>query len=157
MQLIKVSMVNHWLTRLEHQLMQRPAAVYLWALPGGKIVKRWSYALAGIALLFLSSEPASACMPFTRWFHNQTVDGYMTVRSGKPCHLNFRSSGPTLRTDVVARPSNGTVTIGSVGRLTYRSRSGFVGKDAFTYARRGMSTSGGPMDAKVRVLVTVTQ
>ncbi len=119
-------------------------------------MKRWRYALAGIALLLVTSAPASACMPFTRWFHNQTVDGYMTVRTGKPCHLNFRSSGPTLRTDVIARPSNGTVTLGSVGRLTYRSRPGFVGNDTFTYARRGMSSSGGAMDAKVRVQVTVT-
>ena len=111
---------------------------------------------ACLGLLVLSGEFASACMPRIRWMNHQTVDGYMTVRTGKPCHVNFRSAGPTGQTQVVARPSNGTVLIGSVGRLTYRSRPGFVGSDSFTYARRGFDARKNPMNATIRVLVTVT-
>ena len=107
-------------------------------------------------LLVLSSEVASACMPFVRWVNGQTVDGYMTVRTGKPCHLNFRSAGPTQRTEIVARPSNGSLVAGSIGRLTYRSRPGFVGSDTFTYARRGLDARNNPMNATIRVSVKVT-
>ena len=98
---------------------------------------------------------AQGCMPFVRWINGQTVDGHMTVRSGKPCHVNFRSRGPTDRTEIVARPSNGTVTLGAIGRLTYRSRPGFVGSDTFAYARRGLDARNNPMNARIRVSVTV--
>jgi hypothetical protein len=112
----------------------------------------------GLVLLVLGSADASAgpCMPWVRWANHQTVDGYMTVRMGKPCHLNFRSAGPTERTAVLVRPSNGTLVLGSIGRLTYRSRAGFVGSDTFTYARRGFDARNNPMDATVRVSVKVT-
>ena len=96
-------------------------------------------------------------MPFVRWMNGQTVDGYMTVRSGKTCSVDFRSAGPTDRTVILARPSHGSVTLGSVGRLTYKARTGYAGKDTFTYARRGTTSRNAPMDATVRVNVTVTQ
>jgi len=111
---------------------------------------------ASFILLVLSSESALACMPFVRWVNHQTVDGYMTVKSGKPCHVDFRSAGPTEQTQVIVRPSNGSVVVGSIGRLTYRSRAGFVGSDTFTYARRGLDARNNPMDATIRVSVTVT-
>ena len=107
-------------------------------------------------LLVLSTESALACMPWVRWVNGQTVDGYMTVRTGKPCHVTFRSAGPTEHTQIIVRPSNGSVTTGSIGRLTYRSRDGFVGSDTFTYARRGLDARNNPMDATIRVLVNVT-
>lgn len=107
-------------------------------------------------LLLLSGEAAQACMPTVRWVNDQTVDGYMTVRSGKPCHITFRSAGPTERLDIIARPSNGTLVAGSIGRLTYRSRADYVGSDTFTYARRGLDMRNNPMNAVIRVNVTVT-
>jgi hypothetical protein len=100
--------------------------------------------------------PAAAnCFPWIRTFHGQTVDGHMTVRSGKRCSIIFRSPGPTETTQVVQRPSNGTVTIGSVGKVIYQARSGFVGSDTFIYARRGREARNNPSDRQVRVHVTV--
>jgi hypothetical protein len=57
---------------------------------------------------------------------------------------------------IIQRPSNGTVTLGGVGRVTYQSRAGFVGRDTFVYERRGASARGGPSNRGVRVNVTVT-
>jgi hypothetical protein len=80
----------------------------------------------------------------------------MTVRSGKTCGLTFRSLGPTETTRIVARPSHGSVSIGSVGKVTYRANSGYVGSDTFTYARHGRDTRDNASDRQVRVLVTIT-
>ena len=111
----------------------------------------------GLVLVGLACEPASAvCAPFVRWVNNQTVDNYMTVRSGKTCSLIFRSGGPTYQTVILVRPSHGTVSVGDVGRVIYRARLGYVGADTFTYARRGLDSRNGPMNATVRVAVTVT-
>ena len=111
----------------------------------------------GLVLLGLASKPASAaCAPFVRWVNNQTVENYMTVRSGKTCSLIFRSGGPTHQTVILVRPSHGTVSVGDVGRVIYRAHPGYVGPDTFTYARRGLDSRNGPMNATIRIAVTVT-
>ena len=112
---------------------------------------------ASFVLLLITGEVswAASCMPFVRTFHGQTVDGYMTVRSGKRCNISFRSSGPTETTVIVQRPSSGTVSVGSVGRVTYQARAGYTGKDMFIYQRRGAGARGGPSVRTVRVNVTV--
>lgn len=111
----------------------------------------------GLIIPFFGCDTASAapCMGTVRTFHGQTVDSHMTVRSGKRCNITFRSSGPTEATVIVQRPSNGTVSIGAVGRVTYQARSGFVGSDTFIYARRGRDARNNPSDRQVRILVTV--
>lgn len=120
------------------------------------MVRSSSLAL-GVVLLGLAGEPASAvCAPFVRWVHNQTVDNYMTVRSGKTCSLIFRSHGPTYQTIILVRPSHGTVSVGDVGRVIYRAHPGYVGADTFTYARRGLDSRNTPMNATIRIAVTVT-
>ncbi|HZP70345.1 MAG TPA: Ig-like domain-containing protein [Pseudolabrys sp.] len=80
----------------------------------------------------------------------------MTVRSGKTCSLIFRSSGPTYRTVILVRPSHGTVSVGDVGRIIYRAHPGYVGADTFVYARRGLDSRNNPIDATIRIAVTVT-
>lgn len=114
-------------------------------------------AFVGLTMPIWGSIDASAarCMGTVRTFHGQTVDGHMTVRSGKRCNITFRSSGPTETTQIVQRPSNGTVSIGGVGKVTYQARKGFVGSDTFTYARRGRDARNNPSDRQVRILVTV--
>ncbi len=107
-------------------------------------------------VVFGSHSASAACMPFVRWMNGQTVDGYMTVRSGGTCDAMFRSLGPTSRTVILARPSNGSVSVDSIGRITYKAREGYVGNDTFTYARRGMTSRNTPMNATVRVSVRVT-
>ena len=95
-------------------------------------------------------------MPRVRTLENQTVDGYMTVRSGKRCNITFRSSsGPVETTHIAQRPSAGTASVGPIGRVTYQARAGYVGKDMFVYERRGEAKRGGPSVRTVRVHVTV--
>lgn len=106
-------------------------------------------------LSFVAEASSAPCMPFVRTFHGQTVDGYMTVRSGKRCNLTFRSSGPTETTHIVQRPSHGTATVGAIGRVTYQARAGYVGKDMFIYQRRGQDRAGSASIKTVRVNVTV--
>ena len=115
-------------------------------------------AVIGLTMPIWGSIDASAagCMAGTiRTFHGQTVDGHMTVRSGKRCSITFRSSGPTEVTVIVQRPSNGTVSIGAVGLVIYQARPGFVGSDTFIYARRGRDARNNPSDRQVRIHVAV--
>ena len=98
---------------------------------------------------------AAPCMPRVKTFHGQTVDGYMSVRSGGRCNIRFQSAGPTETTQITQRPSNGTATAGGAGRITYQARAGYVGSDTFTYQRRGQDKLGGASVKTVRVNVTV--
>jgi hypothetical protein len=115
--------------------------------------------LAGLLLMLLSVEATARCsVPYIRTLNNQTVDGRMTVSSGDSCSIRLRrSSGPTYSASIVQRPSNGTATVDGRNRIVYRSRAGFVGSDAFTYARHGESLRGGAVSRTVRIAVTVTQ
>lgn len=115
--------------------------------------------LGVIGFLFISmaAEPALACwVPWVRTYHNQTVDNTMSVQSGKRCSIVFRSSGPTESHSIAQAPKNGTLSVGSIGRLTYRSRPGFVGNDSFVYVRRGRDMQNNPSVRTVRIAVTVT-
>jgi hypothetical protein len=136
--------------------MQAVVAVYPRLILAGAIMIRYSSIALGLAL-GQACEPASAvCAPFVRWVNNQTVDNYMTVRSGKTCSLIFRSGGPTYQTVILARPSHGIVSVGNVGRVIYRARPGYVGFDTFTYARRGLDSRNNQKNATIRIAVTVT-
>jgi len=115
----------------------------------------------GLACLLLMLPTVGAMarcsVPYIRTLNNQTVDGRMTVSSGDSCSIRLRrSGGPTYSASIVQRPSNGTATVDARNRIIYRSRVGFVGHDAFTYARHGESMRGGVVARTVRVAVTVT-
>lgn len=114
--------------------------------------------VASFAFVMSAIEPALACsVPRIRTLHNQTVDGHMTARSGRPCSIRMRtSSGPTSGASIAQRPANGSVTIGGGNRIIYRSRPGFVGGDAFAYARHGHDRYNSATIRTVRVTVTVT-
>lgn len=116
-----------------------------------------------LAVLFLllfvtGAEAAPNCwVPTFRTLDNQTVTGYMSVKTGKRCSIMLRSSrGPTYSAHIVARPANGNVWVGGGNRVFYQSRSGFVGKDSFSYARDGFDTRNNPVTRTVRVDVEVT-
>ncbi|MDB5600037.1 MAG: hypothetical protein JWN71_2081 [Xanthobacteraceae bacterium] len=119
---------------------------------------KYGCVLAGVLLSFACAPvAASACsVPGIRTFDNQTSHGTMTVRSGRPCTIRFRSStGPLHSVNVVQRPSNGTVRTGGHASVTYQSRSGFIGGDTFTYARQGQTPGGAPSTRTVTVAVAV--
>jgi hypothetical protein len=99
-----------------------------------------------------------ACwFPTTRDLHGQTVDGHLTVRSGKRCGIVFHSAGPTESHAIVQRPVHWTIQIGAHGRIVYQSRAGFVGRDEFVFVRRGRDTRNNPSIRTTRVAVTVTR
>jgi hypothetical protein len=114
-------------------------------------------AVASLMLMAFSLESALACsVPFIRTVDNQTVDGQMTAKSGRPCSIRLRfTRGPMWTASIVQRPSNGTVSVGGSNRIIYRSRPGFVGNDAFIYARQGQDRYNSPVTRTVRVAVTV--
>jgi hypothetical protein len=120
---------------------------------------KYSCVLAGVLLGFAStpSFAASRCwVPSIRTFDNQTSHRDMIAPSGRPCTIRFRSSsGPMYAVNVLQRPSNGTVRTNGHLNVTYQSRSGYVGSDAFTYARRGQTKGGASSTQTVTVAVSV--
>jgi hypothetical protein len=70
---------------------------------------------------------------------NQTTQRDMLVVSGKPCSLVVvRSTGPMYTAHLIAAPSSGHVSIQGA-RVTYVSRSGYVGDDHFIFSREGIN------------------
>jgi hypothetical protein len=116
------------------------------------------FVMLAMAYFVIGLAEASACtVPYIRTLAGVTVDGYMTVRSGKRCSIVLNNSaGPTQPgADVVQRPSHGSLSVAGY-RVVYASRPGFVGSDSFTYARRGLGAgSNRPVVRTVRVAVTV--
>jgi hypothetical protein len=117
-----------------------------------------TFAAACLILIALAVDASARCsVPYIRTFNNQTVDGRMTVSSGDRCSIKLkRSTGPTFSVDIVQRPAHGTVVIEAPHRVIYRSRAGYVGSDAFTYARRGLDINNNKSVRTVRVSVSVT-
>jgi Bacterial Ig domain len=117
-----------------------------------------AFALACLMLIGWNIDAVACTGQGFPEFNHQTTDAHVTVRSGKRCAVKLiMSAGPTYSTHIVQRPSHGTAAVTSSNRIVYQSRSGFVGSDSFTYARRGESATGTPTTRTVRILVTVTQ
>lgn len=91
----------------------------------------------GLALFFpVGADAASKC-----WTPNfvsligQTVTAQMTAESGKSCSIGLGSSDGTVKsTRISAQARNGAASASGT-RVTYKSRSGFAGRDSFTYSR----------------------
>jgi len=95
-------------------------------------------------------------VPHFRTLENQTVTGYMTVKSGKSCAIILRSSaGPMYGAHIIARPANGSVRIDAGNRVVYQPRRGFTGNDSFTYARSGLDARNNPTVRTVQIAVEV--
>jgi hypothetical protein len=111
-----------------------------------------------LVLIMVGSAQAKNCsVPLIRTLNNQTVTGYMTVKSGKRCNIRMQfSRGPTHGARIVARPSHGGVHVNGGNDIIYQSRPGYIGADSFTYARSGFDTRNLRVTRTVRVEVTVT-
>ena len=108
-------------------------------------------------LVALACDAAAAkChVPLIRTLNNQTVTGYMWADSGRTCHIRLQSSsGPTHAAQIIQPASNGTVHVAG-NSIVYRSRANFVGRDNFTYARRGMDRQNNAVVRTVQVVVEV--
>lgn len=115
------------------------------------------WACVGLLLTCPVAEAAPNCsVPRIATLHNQTVTGYMTVKRGKSCSIVMGSSrGPTSGASIEKRPAHGSVQIRGANAIVYRPQAGYVGKDAFTYARRGLDTQNNVSVRTVQVDVTV--
>jgi len=113
--------------------------------------------LACLMLIACCAEAAARCSgPGIYPIDNQTVITRVSMKSGSTCRIRFVwSSGPMHGAKIVQRPSHGTVQVGEFQSINYVSRRGFVGSDAFTYARHGFTRGGTPTTRTVQVLVTV--
>jgi len=109
-----------------------------------------------LALVSFQAKAAENCsVPTINTLNNQTVDGIMTVKSGKRCSIRLtRSAGPTYSAEIVQRPAHGTAST-SGNHVRYVSNTGFTGQDSFTYARKGFDTRNNPVVRTVRIAVTV--
>src|SRR5512146_2925033 len=112
---------------------------------------------AAAFLLLVIAGPASAAagdcsVPSIRTLDNQTVDGTMTVKSGKRCFIWLRySHGPIFTAHIVTRPSHGSLSIDANNRIVYQPARNYTGSDSFTYARKGQDTRNNPITRTVRV------
>jgi hypothetical protein len=110
--------------------------------------------LLALALALFGVDSAVACsVPWVSVGHK----GTMTVRSGQPCDITFRSFGPIHAVRILKNAAHGTVAVGSANKVTYQSRVGYTGSDSFNYVYEGKTTSNGPMRIPVHIAVTVTQ
>jgi hypothetical protein len=87
----------------------------------------------------------------------QTVDDFMTVKSGRRCSIVMLTSrGPMPTTRIVAPPAHCSAYIEAGNRIVYRSRPGYVNSDSFSYARGGMDALNKSITRTVQIGVTVT-
>lgn len=103
------------------------------------------------------SGGALACSPPIKAVNGMTVDAHMRVKSGGSCSIVFRSSGPMDNVRIDQRPSHGVVDVGSIGRVRYRAKRGYIGSDVFIYTRYGRDDRNNPAHRSVRMHVTVTR
>ena len=117
---------------------------------------RHIFALAIVFAVGICADARACSVPFIRTLDNQTVTGTMAARSGKPCNIYLqRTVGPMFTAQIVARPSHGAASVGAGNRITYVSSTGYVGSDAFTYARGGLDRHNQKVVRTVRISVTV--
>ena len=111
---------------------------------------------SAVMVLATSMQTAMACqVPTMRW--SALTHGTMATRSGQPCYIHFSSTGPIYQVQITRRPSHGSLSVGSVNEIVYKSRPGFTGVDTFCYARVGLSSRNRPLKAGFQIAVTVTQ
>ena len=122
----------------------------------GSAITRYVWVLAaGLLAITAGTDAAFAC--HVPWVSGGGTRGTMTVRSGQPCDITFRTLGPVQEVRIVKRPAHGTLSVGSANKVTYQSRSGFTGADTFHYAYIGRSPLNRPAKLPVTIAVTVTQ
>jgi hypothetical protein len=112
----------------------------------------------GVFFLMLSTGArADNCVTRYHFMFGQVVPGTMAAASGVSCGGAFTwTAGKTVVKSVriVSPPKNGSASTDSAG-VTYQSKPGFKGSDAFTFAVFGDGRVGSNMTATVEMAVTV--
>ena len=108
-------------------------------------------------LMLLWPANAQACIARYNFTFGQATSGTMGASSGVPCAAHTeRTGGKTVIKSfrVVSPPQNGTASAGAHG-VTYRSKPGYKGSDAFTFSIFGDGNAGTNVTATVQMSVTV--
>ena len=111
---------------------------------------------AAFTLMMANAALAECSVAGFRFFRGQTSDTTMTVSSGAGCGV-LVYAGARSRFDsvsITSAPRNGTLASRAGVGVTYRSKPGYRGADAFTFAVTGQLSSG-QGTATIRVNVTV--
>ncbi len=112
--------------------------------------------LACLVLIACSADAAARCAgPGVQMFDRKIVYQRRVVKAGTPCQLTFISLGPMYNVEFLKRPAHGIVQVGEIQSVIYTPHRGYVGRDTFTYARRGQTSTGRPTRYGVHVLVNV--
>ena len=112
-----------------------------------------------LACLLLLSGPATAqtCKVRFSFVFGQVTSGTMATASGGSCAAQADRTGSKTvikSVKVASPPKNGTASAGAIG-VTYRSRPGFKGSDAFTFTIFGDGDAGTNKTATIQMSVTV--
>src|SRR5712691_2223527 len=113
--------------------------------------------LGGLLLLLCPFTAQAACNANFSFTFGQATSGFMTTGSGEACAASaVRTAGTTVikSVKVVSPPKNGSASAGSNG-VTYRSKPGYKGSDAFTFTIFGDGKAGTNVTATIQMSVTV--
>ncbi len=99
--------------------------------------KALGFALLIVCVQCIGAEAKCSMANFEGF--DQAVDARMVLSSGEHCTVVLKYlRRPDLRVPTVQPPSHGSVSVGT-NRITYRSRSGYVGADLFVFETRGQT------------------
>jgi hypothetical protein len=115
------------------------------------------FAAAALTMLAAQNAHADCRIENFRFFPGQETLATLHAPSGKSCAIRLSANARNKFEDVAVTtpPRNGTtVSRGGLG-VTYRSRPGFKGADAFTVAIKMTLHDGGSGTATLRVTVNV--
>jgi hypothetical protein len=119
-------------------------------------VKELGFALLIVCVQCVGAEAKCSLPTFEGFGGDQAVDARLVLSSGAHCTVQLKySAGPTYGFQTVQPPSHGSVSVGN-NRITYRSRSGYIGADLFVFETRGETLYGTPRKSTIRIHVTVT-
>jgi hypothetical protein len=121
-------------------------------------LKRFNLLALSCLLTFGATGPGLAAdceVPTIQTADNQTVDGKMTVKTGKSCSVGMGTGAAGIvDPEVTKRPKNGSAELRGF-RVFYTPKKGFVGNDEFTYIRYQMDRWGNKAMRGVNMKVEV--
>ena len=121
-----------------------------------EVVARAALTLSALPFATQSfSQTPNCSVPYIKRMLGQTVEGRMTVRTGKQCRITMDTSmGGVLGTRIAQKASAGSATV-SGQTVVYVPKGGYTGTDQFTYEREEMDRFGKKALSTIRISVTV--
>jgi hypothetical protein len=109
-------------------------------------------------VVIFAANTASAARDCGRHLHfvnGVTKTRDITLGPGQRCSYSLTSSvGPMAGIRITQKPTHGQATV--VGhRVIYVASHGYLGADTFTYERYGLDRLNNPMNASIKVLVSI--